>query len=416
MEGQDYRVYRYRWVVLLAFMFINLTIQILWISFASVTGPAAAYYGVTDQQIGLLSMIFMIVYIPLSIPASWVIDTFGIRIGVGIGAVLMGIFGLLRGIYASNYLMVVIFTIGIAMGQPFLLNAQTKVAARWFAIGERATAAGLATVANFIGTGIGLAVTPFLLDSYSLSNAQLIYGAVAAFSALLFLVLIREQPATPPCPAGHDERALMFDGLKQMLRQGDFWKMIFIFFVGLGIFNGIATWVENIVRPRGFTVTQAGLLGGLLLVGGIAGAIVIPALSDHYLKRKPFILLGMICAVPGLIGITFAPSYGLMIVSVLVLGFFMMGLGPIGYQYAAELTYPAPEGTSNGLLVLAGQVSVVFIYGMEALKSADGSFTVSLVALTGLMAVCCILIATLRESAYLKGVAEQRTVAGPAVK
>ena len=41
MESQDYRVYPYRWVVLLAFMFINLTIQMLWISFASITGPAA---------------------------------------------------------------------------------------------------------------------------------------------------------------------------------------------------------------------------------------------------------------------------------------------------------------------------------------------------------------------------------------
>lgn len=414
MEGQSYRVYRYRWVVLLAFMLINLTIQILWISFASVTGPAAAFYGVTDQQIGFLSMIFMLVYIPLSIPASWVIDTYGIRIGVGAGAILLGVFGLLRGLYAANYLMVVIFTIGIAMAQPFLLNAQTKVAARWFAIDERATAAGLAVVANFIGTGIGLAATPFLLENYNLDRTQLIYGAAAALSALLFLLLIRERPATPPCPAGHDERALMFDGLKQMLRQGDFWKMIFVFFVGLGIFNGIATWIENIVRPRGFTVVQAGLLGGLLLAGGIAGAIVIPALSDRYLKRKPFILLGMICAVPGLVGITFAPSYALMILSVLVLGFFMMGLGPIGYQYAAELTYPAPEGTSNGLLVLAGQVSVIFIYGMEALKSADGSFTASLVALAGLMVVCCVLIATLRESDYLIGVARQREASGSA--
>lgn len=414
MEGQSYRVYRYRWVVLLAFMLINLTIQILWISFASVTGPAAAFYGVTDQQIGFLSMIFMLVYIPLSIPASWVIDTYGIRIGVGAGAILLGVFGLLRGLYAANYLMVVIFTIGIAMAQPFLLNAQTKVAARWFAIDERATAAGLAVVANFIGTGIGLAATPFLLENYNLDRTQLIYGAAAALSALLFLLLIRERPATPPCPAGHDERALMFDGLKQMLRQRDFWKMIFVFFVGLGIFNGIATWIENIVRPRGFTVVQAGLLGGLLLAGGIAGAIVIPALSDRYLKRKPFILLGMICAVPGLVGITFAPSYALMILSVLVLGFFMMGLGPIGYQYAAELTYPAPEGTSNGLLVLAGQVSVIFIYGMEALKSADGSFTASLVALAGLMVVCCVLIATLRESDYLIGVARQREASGSA--
>ena len=48
-----YRLYGYRWVVLAVFMLVNLTIQVLWISYAPVTGPAAAYYGVSDLQIGL---------------------------------------------------------------------------------------------------------------------------------------------------------------------------------------------------------------------------------------------------------------------------------------------------------------------------------------------------------------------------
>ena len=61
MAERDYRLYGYRWVVLAAFMFINLTIQILWISFAPITGPAAAFYGVSDLQIGLLAMSFMLV-------------------------------------------------------------------------------------------------------------------------------------------------------------------------------------------------------------------------------------------------------------------------------------------------------------------------------------------------------------------
>ena len=29
----------------------------------------------------------------------------------------------------------------------------------------------------------------------------------------------------------------------------------------MGIFNGITTWIENIIRPRGFTPTDAGTLG-----------------------------------------------------------------------------------------------------------------------------------------------------------
>jgi MFS family permease len=102
--AEKYRLYGYRWVVLAVFMFINLTIQMLWITYAPITGPAATYYGVNDLKIGMLSMIFMIAYIPLSIPVSWVIDTYGFRRAVGIGALLMGLFGLLRGVRLGSRL------------------------------------------------------------------------------------------------------------------------------------------------------------------------------------------------------------------------------------------------------------------------------------------------------------------------
>ena len=82
-------VYRYRWVVLLSFMFVSLTMQILWICFAPITVLAADRYGVSDLQIGLLAMIFMYIYIPLSFPASWAIDTLGFKKAVSIGAVLL---------------------------------------------------------------------------------------------------------------------------------------------------------------------------------------------------------------------------------------------------------------------------------------------------------------------------------------
>ena len=72
MPEQKFKVYGYRWVVLAVFMFVNLAIQMLWITYAPITGPATLFYGVSDLKIGLLAMTFMIVYIPLSIPVSWV--------------------------------------------------------------------------------------------------------------------------------------------------------------------------------------------------------------------------------------------------------------------------------------------------------------------------------------------------------
>jgi hypothetical protein len=90
-----------------------------------------------------------------------------------------------------------------------------------------------------------------------------------------------------------------------------------------------------------------------------------------------------------------------MMMSMLILGFFLVALAPIGYQYGAEITYPAPEGTSNGLLNMAGQVSVVFIYAMDALKGPDGSFTISLLFLVGLLILGVFLVAALNESTLI---------------
>ena len=403
MEQTGFKIYGYRWVVLLAFMFVIAINQLLWITFAPITGSAATYYGVSDLSIGLLSMSFMIVYIVISIPASWVIDTYGIRVAVGIGAAITGIFGLLRGILAPDYTFVLMAQIGIAIGQPFILNAITTVAARWFPIQERATAAGLGSLAMYLGIVVALVLTPYLTIQSQISGMLLTYGIVSVFAAVVFFVFIKERPPTPPCPPDQEQRSLVFDGLKESLRMKDFVLLLVIFFVGLGVFNAVTTWIEDIVRPRGFSIVQAGNIGGLMIVGGIIGAVVIPLLSDHYRKRTPYLLLAVMGATLGLVGITFASSYWLLLVSAFIFGFFLLSAGPVGFQYGAEITHPAPEGTSNGLLLLMGQISgIVFILGMDSFKSPEtGSMTFPLIVLIGLMVLSLLFVTRLKEATTL---------------
>ncbi len=403
MNQERVIVYGYRWVVLLAFMAVVFANQVLWITFASITGPAARFYGVSDLAIGLLSMSFMIVYIFVSIPASWVIDTYGFRVGVGIGAILTGVFGLMRGLLAESYTAVLIAQIGAAVAQPFLLNALTKVAARWFPIQGRGTASGLGTLSMYAGQVTALALTPFLVLALGIPPTLVVYGFVAIAGAIVFLVLAREHPPTPASRAGEEVRSLVFDGLKQTLRKRDFLLTMAIFFIGLGVFNGVTTWIEDILRPRGFSITQAGLAGAVLVGGGVFGALVLPALSDHYRRRVPFIVLALAASILGLAGITFAMTYAWLLAAAATMGFFLLAAGPIGFQYGAEVAFPAPEGTTTGLLLLVGQVSgIIFILGMDQFKvPATGSMTPSLLVLIGLIGIGLLLATRLRESALL---------------
>ncbi len=399
METATKKPNAYRWAVMLAFMAVIAVNQLLWITYAPITSEAAKYYDVSILSIGLLSMSFMIVFIIVSIPASWVIDRFGIRIAVGIGAVLTGVFGLLRGLAGNNYSLALAAQIMIAVGQPFVLNAITSVAARWFAPGERATASGLGSLSIYLGILTGMLITPFLAQHFGIGQMLLIYGILSLLPVLTFFIFVKERPSDAPKSSEPEVRSLMFDGLRETFKNRNFLVLLAIFFVGLGAFNAVTTWIEDLLKPRGFSITQAGVTGGMMIIGGIIGAVVMPTLSDKKHKRVPFIIISILGATLGLAGITYASDYVTLLASAFVLGFFLLSAGPIGFQFGAEITRPVPEGTSNGLLLLMGQISgILFIFGMEILKSpATGSMTSSLNMLLGLMILALLLCTQLKE-------------------
>jgi cyanate permease len=399
MLDQSEISYGYRWIILTVFMLVIIVNQLLWITFAPITVEAARFYGVSDLAIGLLSMVFMIVFIFVSIPASLMIDRLGFRTAVGIGAGLTAVFGLLRGLLAHDYSMVLIAQVGIAIGQPFILNAITKVASRWFPVGERATASGLASLAMYLGILAGIAITPFLVISQGMEGMLVTYGFTALVVGIIFILFAKEHPPVPEGYVEKDVQTFAFGGIRQSLRSKDFVLLLIIFFIGLGVFNSVTTWIEDILRPRGFSITQAGITGGMMIIGGISGAVILPVISDKRGKRVPFVVAALAASSLGLIGVTYFTSFFFLLASSFVMGFFLLSAAPIGFQYAAEITSPVPESTSNGLLLLVGQISgILFIIGMDLIKSpVTGSMTFSLWLLAALMIISTLLSLKLKE-------------------
>ena len=215
-------------------------------------------------------------------------------------------------------------------------------------------------------------VTPLLVTqdaagTYQLHNMLLTYGIISVASAILVLVFLKNQPAAAPGTNGTDERIKVFEGLRHILGLKDMRLMLLLFFLGLGMFNAISTCIDQICQIKGLSTEQTGLVGGMMLIAGIIGALILPILSDKFRKRKAFIVIGMVFMTPGLIGLTVATGYIPLLVSSFVLGFFLLGAcAPVGFQFCAEVSFPAPESTSQGLLLLAGQISgILFIIGMN---------------------------------------------------
>jgi len=241
--------------------------------------------------------------------------------------------------------------IGCAIAQPFLLNAFTKLASNWFPENEEALASGLLTMSMFIGFTIVM---------------------------ILCLVLVKDKPKLPPNPIAAEKKVTMTIGLKALFRNRDFLLLLGIFFIGVGAFNAILTKIDYIFKNRPLDIDSAlapGIVGGLIVIGGLCGAVILSALSDKYHKRRIFLIMAAGMAVPLSLFLQYISSIVLLGLCGFVFGFFLISAMPVGLTYAVEKTHPVPEATSNGILMLSGQISglpIVFLFNMTAITILFG--------------------------------------------
>ena len=386
MQNVESSVSPYRWVVLGVFMLNIAMSQIMWMTFAPIARDAAAIYtGGNLDLIDLLAILAMLAWLPFCLPAAWCIDNLGLKKGVGIGVVLVGLCGFLR-IFAPDYTWLLVCMIGCAIAQPFLLNAVTKVASNWFPQNEEALASGLLTMSMFLGFAIVMFATDFILAHYrSMGEVQqgidvilTLYGIPALAGLVLHIIFVKDKPKLPPNPIAAEKKVTMTVGLKALFKNRDFLLLLGIFLIGVGAFNAILTKIDYIFKDRPLDIDSAlatGIVGGLMVIGGLCGAVVLSALSDKVHKRKIFLVMAAGMAVPLCLFIQYFSSIVLLGVCGFVFGFFLISAMPVGLTYAVEKTQPVPEGTSNGILMLGGQISglpIVFLFNMTAIAVLFG--------------------------------------------
>jgi len=405
-------------VVLGSFMLVGALTQLMWLNYAAITTSTseltgvAGLMGVSESSVTLLATMFPLLYIPVSIPAGIIIDRKGFRYAVLLGAVLTACFSFLR-LFTGNYALVLIGMIGIAIGQPFVLNSITKMVAAWFPTEESALATGIATLSLFLGMIVALALTPALLKAFgdSLSGLRwlvLVYSVAAAGGALLFALFGKAKPPRPPARTEaelqEEDAAINWGSLKAIFGLYDFKLLCAIIFIGNGAFVGILQLTDQILKPKHPTINQstAGFIGAVMVIAGVVGCVVIPALSDRFMRRKPFIVIATAVAIPTVFLLAQLNSTAQIYAVSAVMGFFLFSAYPLVLTFAEETTGHALTGTATSILLLLGNAGgVVLTLVMIAMKPLEGGgrvFYWSLVFLVFLFGVALVIAAFLREN------------------
>lgn len=371
-----------RWAILAIYVVIVALSQLLWLNFAPILTQIQARYGVDELTASLLVLVFPLLYVLLSLPAGRFVDTRGYRLAIGGGGFVMSAFAALR-IYDDSFWILLAGQIGIAVAQPFIVNGISKLVVDWFDPQQGAIATGLGTMGMFIGMAAGLAATPPLVTSFGLRGAMAVFAAITLVASIVFWVVVRSNPAAPPAEAP----ATTGGELRSLLRDRRLVVLFALALFGLGEFNGLTTWLEEILKPQGFDSEGAGLAGGVLVLGGIIGAVVIPSLSDKLRRRKPFVILCSAGGLATLYPLCTSADQTIVLVFAALHGFFLLPALALLLDMSARLAGPARAGSATGLLMLVGNAGgVVVPIAMQAARGDAKTFQSGVYMLLGVLA------------------------------
>ncbi len=379
-----------RWLVLASFMGVAGCSQALWLNFAPLLSEIQKRYQVSELEAGTLILCFPLLYVLLSMPAGAMVDRRGYRYTIALGSAGMALASLVR-IYDASFWALLAGQIGIAIAQPYIINGITKLAADCFEEHAQALATGLGTAGMFIGMAFGMAATPALHAAFGLQVTMIVFAIITIACTVSFWFATSPSLGSPSTGAGAAptvEKETARHEFVVLVRDPRLLLVFFISLLALGYFNGLTTWLELMLGENGIRPDEAGLVGGVMILGGILGSLVMPALSDRAKRRKPFLvfcgLAGLaltfplavsrdliwLCATGALLGFLFLPGYALLL------------------QMSEELAGRERAGGAAGVLMLAGNAGGVIVpLAMERVRQGFGSWIGAVYLLLGLLVV-----------------------------
>jgi len=152
------------------------------------------------------------------------------------------------------------------------------------------------------------------------------------------------------------------------------------FTVYVSLFNSLSSLINQMLSPYGFSETNAGIAGAILIVVGLVMSAITSPIID---KTKAQLLAIKIC-VPiialAYLAFTFAPgTRSLVAVDIIlaVLGAASFSLVPVVLEYLIEITHPVSPEVTSTVCWTGGQLfGAIFILISDALKdpgNGDGT-------------------------------------------
>jgi sugar phosphate permease len=309
--------------------------------------------------------------------------------------------------FAAFYVFYAFNALGYVFGGPL---PNQVLLSRWFEKG-RGKAMGIA----YLGIGAGGALVPLL--AYALTQSLGWRGALRWLGILMILVSL---PAAyfvhEPAAAAASARAATRLPLAPMLARPAFYLLLLGSLASIGAIGGT---IQNLALylslDRKLPQVDVDSTLSLILIGSLAGRLLMGWLADRWAKKRVMILIYVIVAV-AIPPLFYAPSPGALRAFAFLFGVGLGGDYMIIPLMAAELYGVAIMGRVMGIVLTADSVSESLVPMVVAsLRDSTGSYQAGFVVLVALAAIGAIAVSFLPARPDPEDIATMSGARDPAV-
>lgn len=281
----------YRWVILFLVWLLYVTHGFVGRSAAPLVTPMLKDLAMSYGQMGFVLGSWQLVYMMVAVFSGIVLDKWGLRKSLFLGALIIGVSSVSR-YFANSFGMLLPMVALFGVGGSVISIGAPKAISMWFAGKDRGTAVGIYTTGPWFGQMFVLAATNSIvmpLAGYSWRLTFVYYGMLCFGAASLWWFFGRE--AGYQKTTGHQNFTHV---IVRLFKVHNVQILLLAGFFSFAIIHGFANWLPKILENSGISAATAGLYSSFPFLVGIPTVLIIPRMIPARLWGKAIALFALI--------------------------------------------------------------------------------------------------------------------------
>jgi len=351
------------------------------------------------------STTYMVVYCCTIWFAAWATESFGLRpvCLIASGMCALGAGTKLISIHTRTFWQYELGQIMCAFAETFIVSLPARVAAVWFPSDEISTATSIGVFGNQLGVALSFKVPTSIVtgaanltsdgeyyseedELFQVIKKQLIYEhsgltIIGAFVFGMVVLFFKNEPKYPPSVS----RARVLNvndttrvspietakSFKRLISSRNFVLLCAGYGLLVGVYYALSGNIKSIIEVNlpadmdsVYKSQKIGDMGLIMIVAGVVASLFAGCILDAVKKFKAVSCIAYAVTLIMFLTWTFILQQQMIILDFIIaalLGCFMTGYLPIGFEFASEISWPESEATSSGFLNLAAMLVGAFL-------------------------------------------------------